>query len=228
MIEWLEFNGLALLEAIGLFCLFASFHTICAQISFKELLAKITSDFFVEYFWRIIYVYISLKLYFGIAMPFIYEHIPQQQLFSFDQHTQTAIGYISQVGYWCFVLVLVQIDFLYYSGIKQMVRGIFLMLRIIKNKNVEITYNLKTNYFYSIVRHPLYFALLMMLLPGINSMGGLIVYILIILYLMIGLPIEERKLVKQFGQQYVDYQKRTPMFIPLMKLAMWKRWFKNA
>ena len=33
--------------------------------------------------------------------------------------------------------------------------------------------------------------------------------------LLVGLKFEEAKLVREFGQQYIEYQKRTPMFWPI-------------
>ena len=34
------------------------------------------------------------------------------------------------------------------------------------------------------------------------------------IYLVVGAIYEERKLVREFGDLYVDYQKRVPMLIP--------------
>ena len=46
------------------------------------------------------------------------------------------------------------------------------------------------------------------------SLDRLAIIIYICLYVIVGTPIEERKLIKIFGQPYVDYQRRVPTIIP--------------
>lgn len=67
------------------------------------------------------------------------------------------------------------------------------------------------------VRHPLYSATILMV-------SGYFLYqpkwsvgvsaFLVILYVVIGIQFEERKLIRQFGNRYLDYKKSTPMLIP--------------
>ena len=67
------------------------------------------------------------------------------------------------------------------------------------------------------VRHPLYLGIVVVLL-------GLLVYqpdwkhltfgLAAFLYIRIGIYYEERKLIRVFGNQYLNYRKRTPMLIP--------------
>jgi protein-S-isoprenylcysteine O-methyltransferase Ste14 len=40
------------------------------------------------------------------------------------------------------------------------------------------------------------------------------------LYFVIGAVFEERKLVREFGQAYVEYRQRTPMLVPGMKIKL--------
>jgi methanethiol S-methyltransferase len=67
------------------------------------------------------------------------------------------------------------------------------------------------------VRHPLYFGTLLFIwalffvFPYLNN---LLACIVITLYTLLGAKLEERKLVAQFGEQYLIYQKRVPMLIP--------------
>ena len=37
------------------------------------------------------------------------------------------------------------------------------------------------------------------------------------IYVFIGIRIEEGKLIKEYGQDYVDYQQKVPMLIPFLK-----------
>jgi protein-S-isoprenylcysteine O-methyltransferase Ste14 len=73
---------------------------------------------------------------------------------------------------------------------------------------------------YRYVRHPLYTAgfIFIWLTPKM-TMNILALNIGLTLYLLMGTFVEERKLVKEFGEPYQLYQRETPVFIPWK----WKR-----
>ena len=74
---------------------------------------------------------------------------------------------------------------------------------------------LVTSGLYRLVRHPLYlFGLLFIWLTPIMTVNMLIVYVALTIYIFVGAYFEERKLLREFGQTYADYQSRTPMIIP--------------
>jgi len=76
---------------------------------------------------------------------------------------------------------------------------------------------LKTSGILAHIRHPIYAGTLLIAL-------GLFLFIpkwpvavactSIVLYTLIGIQLEERKLVRLFGQAYTDYQRKVPMLIP--------------
>jgi protein-S-isoprenylcysteine O-methyltransferase Ste14 len=67
------------------------------------------------------------------------------------------------------------------------------------------------------VRHPLYFGTLLFLwslffvFPYLNN---LLACIVITLYTIVGARLEEKKLIEQFGEQYILYKRQVPMLIP--------------
>jgi len=68
---------------------------------------------------------------------------------------------------------------------------------------------------YRWVRHPLYTAgLVFIWLVPVMSANPLALNIGLTLYLIIGAYFEERKLLREYGAAYADYQKRTPMLLP--------------
>lgn len=74
---------------------------------------------------------------------------------------------------------------------------------------------LVTRGLYRVVRHPLYtFGLLFIWLTSTVSQNSLTVYIGATLYTLIGAYFEERKLLREFGDSYAEYKKKTPMLIP--------------
>jgi protein-S-isoprenylcysteine O-methyltransferase Ste14 len=71
---------------------------------------------------------------------------------------------------------------------------------------------------YRWVRHPLYTAgLAFIWLTPIMTSSLLVLNIGLTIYLVVGAIYEERKLVREFGETYIDYQQRTPMIIPLVR-----------
>lgn len=81
-------------------------------------------------------------------------------------------------------------------------------------------HELKLNGIHRFVRHPLYTGTILVVLgffllfPYLNN---LIAVTLLILYIIIGTRFEEKKLVAEFGSQYLEYIKKVPAFIPGLK-----------
>jgi protein-S-isoprenylcysteine O-methyltransferase Ste14 len=68
---------------------------------------------------------------------------------------------------------------------------------------------------YRYVRHPLYlFGLLILWLIPLMTWNILAFNLGSTVYILVGIQFEERKLLKEFGQAYDDYQRRVPMLIP--------------
>ncbi len=71
------------------------------------------------------------------------------------------------------------------------------------------------------VRHPIYTATLMLFWGWFlfsNSYHNLAFCLANTAYILIGIPWEEKKLIKQYGQKYLDYKSKVPMLIP----RLWK------
>jgi protein-S-isoprenylcysteine O-methyltransferase Ste14 len=77
--------------------------------------------------------------------------------------------------------------------------------------------SLKTSGFNSIVRHPLYFAGLIIIWGGFLLRPTDLVLMLSLVstaYLYFGTKLEEEKLVMEFGEAYLEYQKKVGMLLP--------------
>jgi protein-S-isoprenylcysteine O-methyltransferase Ste14 len=100
---------------------------------------------------------------------------------------------------------VLQTDALSFIGVRQLIEK-------------EQTGDLVTNGFYRFVRHPLYtFSLLILWLSPSVTRNTFVVYAALTLYILIGIIFEERKLQREFGQQYAHYKSITPMLFPLPK-----------
>ena len=102
---------------------------------------------------------------------------------------------------------LLQTDALHFVGLRQLLA-----------KRPRQSGILQIRGMYCYVRHPLYFfSLILIWLVPVMTANLLTLYILIALYFYIGSIHEEARLVDEFGESYVDYQRRVPRLIPRLK-----------
>jgi protein-S-isoprenylcysteine O-methyltransferase Ste14 len=68
---------------------------------------------------------------------------------------------------------------------------------------------------YRFVRHPIYTASIVFIwLTPVMTLNLLALYLAFTAYFIIGAMFEERKLVAEFGQAYLDYRRKVPFLIP--------------
>jgi protein-S-isoprenylcysteine O-methyltransferase Ste14 len=86
-----------------------------------------------------------------------------------------------------------------------------------KRLNLIEGHKLKTNGVYKYVRHPSYIGSILFFLGFtllLNSILGFLVMFVGVILVLIRIPFEEKMLINAFGQQYIDYMKRTKKLIP--------------
>lgn len=80
---------------------------------------------------------------------------------------------------------------------------------------------LKTSGLLARVRHPLYTATLMIVigfLLALPAVANLISVVCIVIYLFIGIGLEEKKLISEYGDNYREYRRSVPMLFPKIRL----------
>ena len=92
-------------------------------------------------------------------------------------------------------------------GIKQIKEGI-------SNKAISDTGELDTSGILEITRHPWYLAAILLIWARQMDVSVIIVNIILTSYLIVGTYLEEKKLVREFGEKYATYQNRVSMLIP--------------
>ncbi len=71
-----------------------------------------------------------------------------------------------------------------------------------------------------ITRHPWYLAVILLIWVRQMDISVIIVNIILTAYLIVGTHLEEKKLIREFGEKYLTYQKQVSMLIPL-------KWLKS-
>ena len=179
-------------------------HSLMASLKFKDFFRRALGNGGVK-FYRLFYNIFSVI---SIAPIFyLMVALPDKDFYQIP----APWSYIMLAGQGLSVLLLfvavLQTDVLSFVGLRQLFED-------------EKPGRLVTRGFYSMVRHPLYtFGLLILWLSSSVSLNSFFVYLGLTIYIVVGIYFEERKLLREFGQSYADYQSVTPMLIPGSKLG---------
>jgi len=174
-------------------------HSLLASLGFKEFLRRALGEGFMK-FYRLLYnmfavISIVPVLYLMVSLPdkILYEvPSPWSYLMLAGQGTSLLL----------LVIAVMQTDVLSFVGLRQLIEE-------------EKKGSLVISGLYRFVRHPLYtFSLLILWFSPSVSLNSFVVYVALTAYVLIGIFFEERKLLREFGQQYANYRSVTPMLIP--------------
>ncbi len=112
---------------------------------------------------------------------------------------------------WVIVVVLVV------KGVKAYPMSVFLGVRQALSDSAEVNHTLSTHGILGIVRHPWYLAALLFLWVRSYDihLSMIIENLVLTLYLIIGVRLEEKKLINIYGNQYRNYQNRVSALIPI-------------
>lgn len=114
-------------------------------------------------------------------------------------------------------------------GIFVVLMGVFITYKSFKNYDIKefigisaestdtLQNTLVVDGYHRFVRHPVYFATILIFigyflyLPNLSSV---ILLVVTFFYLQIGIFLEESKLIKKFGQNYIEYMNKVPKLFP--------------
>ena len=134
--------------------------------------------------------------------------VRQTQFFTWE-------GYLLPVR--CFLLAIGLL--ILYEGSRHYDMLTFLGLRQIKEDSTHNLINtsgkIDSSGILGVIRHPFYSASILLLWVNNLDISILIVNLVLSLYLIIGTFLEERKLIREFGEEYKEYQKKVSMLFPI-------------
>jgi protein-S-isoprenylcysteine O-methyltransferase Ste14 len=186
--------------------LYGLVHSWLASLQAKDLARKLLGVNIMERFYRLAYnifaVFSFLPL---LALPV---WLPDQPLYRIPFPWLILTLAIQGLAALILFIGLLQTGPLDFAGLRQLIGPV-------GDRPEELV----TGGLYRYVRHPLYTAgIVFIWFSPQMSVNLAALFLGLSAYLVIGALFEERKLVRQYGQAYLDYRRKTPMLIPGMLL----------
>lgn len=180
---------------IGGWIVYFLMHSVLAAEGIKRAASRVMGQGFRYY--RLLYaIFATVGL---VVLLIINSNIPSEDFFE----SKGLIRYVSLV-FTTFGVMLIQISFRQYR------------LKAFLGFTPEDS-SLHKGGVLGWVRHPIYSGLILVVIGFflfIPNLPTLITSLCILMYLPIGIYLEEKKMITVFGQSYLDYRKEVPLLIP--------------
>jgi len=115
------------------------------------------------------------------------------------------------------LLLIVAVLLIFLGGRHYNVRQVLGIKKIkegISSKAITDTGELDTSGVLGITRHPWYLATILLIWARQMDVSVLFVNVILTFYLIVGTYLEEKKLIREFGEKYAAYQNRVSMLLP--------------
>ncbi|MEX0810998.1 MAG: isoprenylcysteine carboxylmethyltransferase family protein [Chitinophagales bacterium] len=186
---------------------FYALHSFMANSYIKSRVENVLKSHYR--FYRLAFNFISILLFAGIL--WFQFSIPEQYFLSVNLFTQLAGGIIFLAGTVLLLIAFSSFNKLEFAGIEQ--------LNSTDRGQANTSELITDSGMYAYVRHPLYFAVILMFLGALlfrPTIAMLIFTGITFIYLPIGVRLEEQKLIEEFGKSYIEYRRKVKMLIPFV------------
>jgi len=178
-------------------------HSLMISTSVTESIKKRLGDRFR--FYRLFFNLISILTIIPVAF-FTYS-IQTQVIFDWNGYMRIGQVILLGIAVLLFFLGGRHYDARQFFGIKQIKEGT-------SNKVLTDTGELDTSGVLGITRHPWYFASILFIWSRQLDVSAILTNVLLTAYLIVGTYLEEKKLVREFKEQYLAYQQKVSMLMP--------------
>ena len=185
-----------------LWIIYCVLHSVLASASLK---LKLQKRFGKNYrYYRLFYTVFSFV--FLVWLIYFQINLPTHQIFQLTGGI-LIVGFVLSFSGLLLMIICISKYFIHLSGLRSLVQ--------------ETTSNeLMITGIHRHVRHPLYlgtFAFMWGLFLLLPYLSLLIANTIITIYTLIGIELEERKLIAEFGDAYREYKRKVPKLLPLFK-----------
>lgn len=175
-------------------------HSVLASMDVKNWLRDRLGDRFML-FYRFVYNVFSVLSF--VPILWLAAVLPDRILYKISAPWMYLFLVMQGLAALMLVVGVLHTDSLSFVGLRQMV------------EMDERPSKLVTHGLYHWMRHPLYTAgLLFIWLTPVMSLNSLVLASAATIYILVGAHFEERKLLREFGEDYAKYRASTPMLIP--------------
>jgi protein-S-isoprenylcysteine O-methyltransferase Ste14 len=199
------------LEIWATLILFAMIHTALASHGAKAIAARLLGARMAEATYRLIFNVIALMTI-GPAL-YLAWTLPDHELYRWPVPFDTVALLIQGLALVGLAYSVYQMDWTFFVGLRQIIGQV-------ANTSIESTSTaqLVISGLHRYVRHPLYTtSLIVLYFVSPMTLNRLALVVGIHAYFWIGSIFEERKLVREFGDAYRDYQRRVPRLLPRLR-----------
>lgn len=181
-------------------------HSYLISIQFTQRMKLVLKDYYA--FYRLFYVFVSTLLLIPV---FIYTHpLASEVIITYHPPWSVIRFALMMSSLLVFVRAfLIDYDLLFFFGFRQIL--------MFGKKSVEPHGTIKRKGLLGVVRHPMYLALIIYLWCQTFRLSDIVVNAVLTVYVVIGTILEEKKLVLEFGNDYLQYQHEVPMLIPFVR-----------
>ena len=184
-------------------------HSVMISISVTDYVKKNLGSTFR--FYRLFYNLVAIITLIPVA---VFAHsIRTQVIFQWSGYMRIGQVILLAISFLLFFLGGRHYDVRQFLGIQQIKKGT-------SHKAITDTGELNTSGVLGITRHPWYLAALLLIWARQMDVSIIVVNLILTFYLIVGTLLEERKLLREFGEEYRTYQKKVSMLIPY-------KWFKS-
>jgi len=191
-------------------------HSILARPSTKRIISKIFGLSFEKHFYPLIY-FISQCIIFLAIYDMIRHLVPTYIFFVIPEKFELFIYCLNRLSNLFLIITIFHFDIGRFIGITQLIEFFFQKQK--NEKNLINDTKLNSSYLYKYIRHPMYLGIILVFITSTTIYTDLFLLniICIVLYIEIGSYFEEKSLIKKFGNQYIEYQKKTKRYIPILR-----------
>lgn len=206
-------------EAIGWICIiiigFAFIHSLSASSIVKDMFRRLFGETFVSVAYRFLYTCVSIVTTAIATLLFL--DVPDVSIFHGPDWFRLPVHFI-RLGAVVFGIMSAKgFSPLEFLGVSQVWR--YVTKRELSGDKEGIKHSLVQTGVFGVVRHPMYLAGMVIFTfnPDITR-NWLTLTVLADLYFVYGALVEEKRLIKRFGQEYLDYMREVPRFIPRLRM----------